>query len=149
VKAIAVALLVGGLVPAAAPPDDAGVARHWAQQLQDDARTLRNGARSGAAAAALIRERDRLSADLEQLIGSYTRWASALGPGERTRVEAPLGEMHRGCEHIRRRLAELAAVLQAPAIDAGRVQAIGRAIGSQALACERSMRQAERAARPT
>jgi hypothetical protein len=147
VKAIAIALLVGGLGSAAPSPEEAAAARQWAQQLQDDARTLRNGVRSGAAAAVLSRERDRLTADLEQLVEAYTRWAAALDAGERARVEAPLGEMHRGCEEIRRRLAELGVVLQERHVDAGRVQAIGRAIGGQALACERRMREAERAAR--
>jgi hypothetical protein len=149
VKAIAIALLVGGVVSAAPLPDEAVAARQWAQRLQDDARTLRNGVRSGAPAAVLGRERDRMTADLEQLVGAYTRWAAALDAGERARVDAPLGEMHRGCEEIRRRLAELGVVLQAREVDAARVQAIGRAVGGQALLCERTMRQAARAARPT
>jgi hypothetical protein len=133
------------------PSDDITVALQSAQRLQDEARALRNGARSGAAIAELARVQDRLRDSLRALVQGHERWASTLAPDERRRIADRLTAIGSGCERIRANLGRLGAALADRDVDRARIQELGQAIGRQSGMCERALRAAERErrARPT
>jgi hypothetical protein len=138
--ALIVAALTWSVNPLAGRSDPTSAARRCAQQLQDDARTLRNGARAGRSAAVLAREHDRLRSDLDALVRSHERWVSALSAAEADRLAATIAEIEQGCARIRAGLSELDETLSTPDFNRRRVQLLGQSIGRQAWACERALR---------
>jgi hypothetical protein len=140
-----------GVRPDAGPSDDIRLACRRAQRLQDDARMLRNGARSGAPIAELALLQARLRDNLNALVLMHDRWGSALEPAQRRRVAAHLATVVAGCERIRAHLDGLAGALADRELERRRIQALGQAIGRQSGICERALRAAERErrARPT
>jgi hypothetical protein len=148
---VAVAVAAGWDVGAAAirvaPPDTVHDAITLAQRLQDDARVLRNGVRSGAAVAVLDRQRSRLHAGLARLVESHQQWAGTLPVTDRERVAAHMSTIETGCSHLRLMLVELDGVLAAPAPDRDKVRTLGQSIGAQAARCERALRAADRTVR--
>lgn len=123
-------------------PPDLSAAAKQAQHLQDTARVLRNGARAGADAAALARERDRLRAELELLVQAHERWSSAAADEERRRAQPRMADVQQGCDRLRAYLDELDDALAAGTLDRARIQALGQSIGRQAAACEHALRHA-------
>ena len=127
-------------------PPDLAAAAEQAQRLQDTARVLRNGARMGADAAVLRRQRDRLRAELDLLVQAHERWSSTAPDEQRRRAEAPMADVHQGCDRLRAHLDELDGALAAGPLDRARVQALGQRIGRQAAGCEHALRRASSAA---
>lgn len=148
---VAVSVAAGSEVGAAAmraePPDAVHDAITLAQRLQDDARVLRNGVRSGAAVAVLERQRSRLHAGLTQLVESHQHWAGALPVTDRQRVAGHMSTIETGCDHLRLMLVQLGDALAAPAPDRDKVRTLGQSIGAQAARCERALRAADRTVR--
>jgi hypothetical protein len=145
---VAMSVLAGPVLGAVAnPPEAIDGAITLAQRLQDDARVLRNGVRSGATVAVLDRQRGRLHASLTRLIQSHAQWAGALEVTDRQRVAAQTSEIEAGCERLRRTLVELDGVLIVPDPDRYAVRSLAQAIGAQAARCERALRAADRAIR--
>lgn len=148
---VAIGVAAGSNVGAAAmraePPDAVRDAITLAQRLQDDARVLRNGVRSGAAVAVLERQRSRLHAGLTQLVESHQQWAGALPVTDRQRVAEHMSTIETGCDHLRLMLVQLGDVLAAPAPDRDKVRTLGQSIGAQAARCERALRAADRRVR--
>lgn len=138
---------VGATATRVGPPDAIHDAMTLAQRLQDDARVLRNGVRSGAAVAVLERQRSRLHAGLAQLVESHQQWAGALRVTDRQRVAAHMSTIEAGCDHLRLMLVQLGDVLAAPAPDRDKVRTLGQSIGAQAARCERALRAADRTIR--
>jgi hypothetical protein len=138
------AAVIAGVVLWAVQPinglaDPTSAGRHWAQQLQDDARILRNGARAGRGADVLSREHTRLRSDLDELVRSHERWIEELSIDERARFAAVIVEVERGCARIRAYLVDLGETLEAQPLDRRRVQFLGQVIGRQAWTCERQL----------
>ena len=143
-SAVAAGSNVGAAAMRAELPDAVHDAITLAQRLQDDARVLRNGVRSGAAVAVLERQRSRLHAGLTQLVESHQQWAGALPVTDRQRVAEHMSTIETGCDHLRLMLVQLGDVLAAPAPDRDKVRTLGQSIGAQAARCERALRAADR-----
>lgn len=142
---VAMSIVAGPASGAAAnPPESIDDAIALAQRLQDDARVLRNGVRSGATVAVLDRQRGRLHAGLTRLTETHARWAGALEVIDRQRVAGQMSEIEAGCEHLRRTLVELGDVLIVPDPDRDAVRRLAQTIGAQAARCERALRAADR-----
>lgn len=134
---------------AAAPvtgSDDFRQATTWAQRLQDDARVLRNGVRSGAVGTILGRQHERLRGDLERLVESHQRWAGSLPSTDRQRIDERLRAIQHGCRLLQAQLDELGRALAAPTPDRQAIRSLGQSIGQQAGHCERALREAARIA---
>lgn len=120
-------------------------ATSWAQRLQDDARVLRNGVRSGAVGMVLDRQHQRLRVDLERLVDSHQHWAGSLPGTDRQRLDERLRVIHTGCRLLQAQLDELGRALAAPTPDRELIRSLGQSIGAQAGHCERALRHAARA----
>ena len=146
---LAVFLIAAGdfgitLPATAAGPVDTAAA--LAQGLQDDARVLRNGVRSGAPAVVLTHVTSRMDADLRQLTRLHAAWSHSLGAAGRTRAASELETIDAGCKRLAALIGELSSAVVDGPRDGGRLLQLSRAVGEQAGLCEKALHDARRAA---
>ena len=150
ILALAVFLIAAGdfgitLPATAADPIDTAAA--MAQALQDDARILRNGVRSGAPAAVLTRVKNRMDAEVRQLVQQHSAWAHSLGAAERTRAASQLETIDAGCKRLAALLGEMSTAIADGAGGGEQLVELSRAAGAQAGICEKALLDARRAIR--
>ena len=140
------ALVLAGLAPAAPASiaDPYAEALSAAARLQDTARVLRNGLRTGAPIPVLDHLVQQLAHDLDRLETAHGQWAPSVPDQARDTVATEQDAIRRGCLRLHEHLDEMALTLCGDPDDRARLAALAIDVGRQAGSCERSTRAVQR-----
>jgi hypothetical protein len=136
-----VALMANGEASRELPTasDAASGALAAAQRLQDDARVLRNGARTGATVATFDRLHLRLRRERDLLVNGHQHWRAQIPASMMADVAADSAAAESHFQQIDLHLSDLQAALQDGVADRARVSVLGQRIGRHAAQAERAL----------
>jgi hypothetical protein len=143
------AIVWAGLAPAAPASlaDPYAEALSAAARLQDTARVLRNGLRTGAPISVLDHLLQQLARDLDRLDTAHAQWAPSVPDQARATVATEQDAIRRGCLRLHEHLDEMALTLCGTPDDRARLAALAIDIARQARSCERSTRAVQQKVR--